>query len=100
MCVCLQAWLTTCQKLLSWDLEGSDLGGWWGNGGGVTYEGKARLFVSQDEGGFPDTSVSFPLSFLKGRYCSRESQREVRGINPSQGILGSTGCSLDSRLPS
>ena len=49
-----------------------------------------------DQGGFPDTW--FPS--LKGPYCSKESQREARGTSPSQGILGSTGCSLDSRPPS
>lgn len=66
----------------------------------VTCEGKARLFFSQDGGGFPDTPVSLPLSFLKDHSCSRGSQREVKGTSPSQGILGSTGCSLDSRPPS
>lgn len=63
-------------------------------------EGKTRLFFFQDGGGFPDTPISLPLSFPKGHSCSRGNQREVRGTSPSQGILGSTGCSLDSRLPS
>jgi hypothetical protein len=87
-------------RLLSGEQEGSN------PGGGVTLEGKRCLgwgskdFFSQDGEGLPDTLVSLPLSFLKGHSCSRGSQREVRGTSPCQDTLGSTGCSLDSRLPS
>lgn len=91
MCL-LPGLVPSCLKLLSWDPQGSDLGGL-----GVTHEGRARLLFGI---GMASLTPGFLPSFLKGPYCSKESQREARGTSPSQGILGSTGCCLDSRPPS
>lgn len=65
-------------------------------------QGRASDLVFQGETWAREKPLTpaFPsLSFLKGRSCSKGSQKGVRGISPSQAILGSTACSLDSKLP-